>query len=1416
MITRSKSSFFFSRPLWLAIAVSVVALPAQADLDLATSPLFSSTAAEVNPNLMFIIDNSGSMAYDNMPDVIMDNNYCKGTKASGTNAPWNQTAQTGSRCCHAADSTSAVSSCYPGKNSNNRGMPLFHSSPFNTIYYDPEITYSAPLSYDGTEKTRFDGSSGSTVPLDGYGKITTDKLDLLNEFWDLEYCTSTSYTDCLRNDNYILPGKVAGKTYVYPRHTVASGTATFATGPVDAPTTESRRVGPYYYVIVASEYCTNDTLANCIEADAPSADYPVPAPIRWCTDQNRTDCRAIQGNGYNTIKYPTIITDLGSTAENDSSGVIEVRSGSVLRSTKTGTNAQCDDATEVVTVGAITVNGTNILPSGGFRYCNSSSTANTRRQGLATALAGFISENGFSASSPAGTGSSNIYRVKVVAPDGSYNGATVSFTVSGGSGTVLTLSSAFTGGLVARSMAYLPGRFMRIDIVSGRDYGNITDSNGTVVVDRSGRTDCEAAPVCTYAEELKNFQNWFAWYRTRMQVMKTSVSRAFVSINDNYRVGFYSINSPGTHYLKVNDFSGGASGHKSAWYTKLFNVNASGTTPLRPTLADVGRIFAGKLRDDPMQYSCQQNFALLTTDGYWNESKTTIGENPDIKKIDGTPMSNQDGSGTARPMYEGPSASASSLADVAKYYYDTDLRTPALDNCTGSKGLEVCQNNVFTSASDNNSKQHMTTFTLGLGVNGTLNYQPDYKTAPSGDFHDIRTGLKNWPVPSNNHPTGIDDLWHAAVNGRGTYFSAGDPQQLSDGLAGALQEIQAKTGAGAAAAASTLNPVEGDNYFYVASYVSVKWTGNLEKREIDLNTGAASTIAVACAENVFAVDNSLQCTGTMRSMVSATSDSRNIYMKGSSGSLVSFDYDNMTATQQAYFGTSVVSGLGQWSLLSTEQKANAVDANLVNYLRGQTAYEGSIFRERETVLGDLIESAPFYIAKPYFNYHDKGYAEFKTSLADRAGTVYVGGNDGMLHAFDAADLTERWAYVPSMVMQNMWRLADKNYATRHRYFVNASPVVYDICSANCDIEASAVWRSILISGLNGGGKGYFALDVTDPASPSLMWEFTHNDLGYSFGNPVVTKLENGTWVVIFASGYNNSGEGKLFVLNAATGAVIRIIGTGVGSAGAASGLAKIKAWADDLNHDNTAGYTYGGDLLGNVWRFDINHGASAENPLRLAQLYADDEGTKPQPITTAPELGEIGHVRMVYVATGKYLEFADVNVDNAITQSVYAIKDDDVTSTLDNPRTVLVEQILTESEDGTERSSTAPSAVNLSTDRGWYVDLPTAGELAHVDPQLVRGLLLVPSTVPAVSACEPGGYSWMNAFNYKTGIADNSIRIHSPIVGVNVVEIDGELVVSVVTADNPTPMPVPGFDFLSEDSGRFRARRAFWREYVPQ
>jgi type IV pilus assembly protein PilY1 len=1562
----------FVQSLLVVASLFVSAELLAATVSIATSPLVSSTTTTVLPNLMYILDDSGSMKSDYMPDYVNDSNKCKST---GTTGDFSATCQLGD--------------------------PPYNTKEFNTLYYNPAITYSPPVtsagvSYDSMNSAKTTG--WTIVPVDAYGTYSTANTRLVPNaaqtagYVDRVWCNTASASTadlinplvCKKNSQYI-----------YPTNTGTTSTS------FNQPYTMYGH--PYYYTVSNGEYCTNANLTNCITATAPDTTHTFPAKLRWCNSAARTNCQAkYLDSSYTYAKWSGLGTGTSATGsikiKADPAGAapgtmsiagIKVDGISIIPTTPspaltitdtTNNTARNTLASNIATAinaftavapnpeftatavgnlvtitnpatgvfsGTITVTTSAPLPTtttAGAKAVGSITFSRARNTtamgslsvGSVVIMSPSVSTTASDNTTDLATKVKNNINSFVSSPDytATSSGATVTITAvstgtasNGAISTSLGGSSVGGGSDIRYTTSALAGGTNTVnagtfDLANAIDITQFTGGAAAVsTFDRvdivpttltyakaDSRTDCGSATTCSYDQEMTNFANWYSYYRTRMQMMKTSTSLAFKTIDTRYRVGFVTINSMSANYLPVNLFDGT---QKASFYTKLFNAGGTSSTPLRTALSTVGRIFAGKnplsvANSDPIQYSCQQNFALLTTDGYWNGTGGA--------KLDGTSMTNYDGTGTDAPMYEGPTATSDTLADAAKYYYDSDLRQGVFGTdaiCTGGKRADgttgdVCTNNVFVTPTDNNVKQHLTTFTLGLGVDGELNYTSDYKVAETGDYFDIVAGTKNWPVPAADKQTAVDDLWHAAVNGQGTYFSAKDPTQLSKSLKDALQALGAKVGAGAAAATSTLNPVAGDNFAYVASYSTVKWTGNLESREIDIVTGEVSKDAVWCIENVkkgscaspssivsedvngatvaycstpsstlatctagsgifngttniCKVEIASSCVGELGQQV--TAGTRNILIKNStSNNLVPFNYTNLSAAQQSYFNSTWLStNLSQWSSLTSAQQAvisgTSGGATLVSFLRGEKSYEdrasnvtGSgptfvdnrLYRFREATLGDALESTPLFIGAPKLDYTDPGYGQasvlgtFKANHASRAGTVFMGTNDGMMHAFNSTTGQERWAYIPSMVIPNMWKLADKDYANKHTNYVNGDPVINDVCVANCTSATNADWRTILVGGLNGGGRGYYALDVTDPTVlPTLLWEFTTTDdadLGITFGNPIITKKADGKWVVLVTSGYNNlpgsnatnAGKGFLYVLDVnpkVTGEVniISKYSTGEGDATTPSGLAKISAYVNVPDKNNTALYIYGGDLLGNLWRFDINSAAATgTNPFKMAVLKGPTGSL--QPITVAPELSDVEGKRLVLVGTGKYLEVSDL-VDTSV-QSLYAITDD-VTSTLINPRlsSTMVKQTLDTS--GATRSIHEPAAVpNYSTGRGWYIDLPDSGERQNVAAQLVFGTLLVPTIVPSNTVCSPGGTGWLNFLDYRTGsfVATNvvSTKTNAPIVGINVVYVGGKPKVSIVTADNPTPEFPAVQPSFGSNASNFSNHRVIWRELTDE
>lgn len=1475
------------KPLALLLGVSAIVLSegAIAQTDLADAPL-ASTTSSVKPNLMFVLDDSGSMAWDYTPDYVNDSSpglcYDSGSSITETAA-----------ACRIGD-------------------PPYSSANFNTQYYNPNITYLVPVNADGSSKssmTSANTDAWTEVPVDGFG-ISGGSTNLITGYPDRQWCSGQSGSGiCVKNADYTYPDLV----YRYP-DTIY--------GP------------PYYYKVLPTEYCDSDELNRCVVSTSPTGAYTYPAILRWCNSNALTDCQARRLGSYTRPKYLGVLVDrparpgvsaVGTiTIDNSGSATevalarVEVNGVNVISTVvraATGTNTSAKriqaafdlctainshvsnpdyqarnsgtsgttcspSGSETVTVIAATAgassNGYVISPSsavvqtaaatavvsvtsaprssqiggvvsvGGVQITNGSwwtasgGTNATRRTSLRDALRDAI--NAF-VSSPEYTaadgGSSDTLIISAALSEGAAaNNRPVVVSTAIGAAVTISDCTAVVDAMCGGISYALPTT--TTNMTGGVDAypaGPRRENKGlwartSIVPDNdsypraASRFDCTTrVDSCTYAEEMTNFANWYAYYRTRMQMMKSAAGRAFLALDDSFRVGFNTINQTSmtstsdttiNEFLPIKDFT---PTHKSNWYDELYAVEPNGYTPLRIALYRVGQMYEGALSGvaDPVQLSCQQNFTLLTSDGYWNDEFSMP-----------SGQSDQDNQNSAarfctreQGCFDGNINATNTLSDVALYFYRRDLRSSM-------------ENNVPISAKDPNPAQHMTTLTLGLGLDGVMRYKDNYATATSGDFYKIRNGERscpwtssgavcNWPIPVEETATAVDDLWHAAVNGHGSYFSAKDPSTLARSLSTALLSVQQRNGASSASATSTPNVTQEDNDVFSATFRTVHWDGELKAQKIDVSTGGVLT------------DVEWQAMGLLDAKASASADTRSIYTFAGDGSAVpkrkAFLAGQLTPSELAHFANhcpaaaSAIS-LTQCAYLDSDQKLAANRAeNMINYLRGQRAMEAQeVYRNREHILGDIASAKPAYVREPRRTYEDTGYAEYKTAQASRSPMVYVGANDGMLHAFDAGNGQERWAYVPRQLFPKLYRLADETYPQSHQYYVDGSPEY-------ADAYFDGSWRTVLVGGLNKGGRGYYALDVTSPTDPQPLWEFcpdstlctrTDSDIGYSYGNPVITKLSDGAWVVIFASGYNNpDGVGRLYVLDLRTGAVLHKVETGVGTPTNPSGLAKITARVVDPQKNNSVLKVFSGDLQGNVWRFDFTSATTTVAPTVSKLITLTNGAATPvaQPITTRPDVGRCGIEDMVYVGTGKFL--GDSDKTTTALQSVYGIKDG--ASTISTGRNALVEQTLSSSAVVSGAYTITANAVDLASKSGWFVDLDrNSGERINLDPALVLGTLLFISnrpdgTIAGADQCTVGGLSYYYELDACTGsfvqTASNQVvgglLANSLAVGNIVIRLPSGAVKTIVTTS--------GGDKITRGvstSGGKVIRRVGWRELL--
>lgn len=893
----------------------------------------------------------------------------------------------------------------------------------------------------------------------------------------------------------------------------------------------------------------------------------------------------------------------------------------------------------------------------------------------------------------------------------------------------------------------------------------------------------------TVADNVKrqNFANWFSYYRTRMLAMKSSAGEAFRSVGDDFRVGFHTIDGVSNNneyggFLKVDTFTGT---HRDNWYNLFYKQYAIYSTPLRPAMTRIGEYFRtgakpGGGTEDPIQYSCQPNYHILSTDGYWNGGggggtaassnwNNTLPNSPELLTALGTEFGTTftAGSSWPRPYREKPGApTADTLADIAAYYWQTDLRP---NNTT-------YPNNVPTSAKDPASWQHVTQFTLALSPAGTVPY-------PSG-LTAIKAGTADWPVPSANSPSAVDDLWAAAVVGHGQYFNVSSPEELLNKLGGALSDIAGRQTSGTPSA-STSSDYETASapYIFRASYKPGEWSGKLEVRDVNPITGGAQGLALWDA----AARLDIQTLGA------------------------GWDTGRKIATMNTSSNTAVPF---RWSSLSTNQKdslsTNAtMSSDILEYLRGNRAKEDNApntsiplptstvgsFRQRATVLGAIINSKPHYEAAPngpLLDSYNDGYAAFKAAKANRTPTIYVGASDGMLHAFDATvggsdSGKEKWAYVPGMLFKNgvdglaswAWKYADPlPNKFSHRFRADQSPIVTDVDFGKSGVPTGlADWRTILVAGMNKGGKGFYALDVTNPdvsteadVTAKVLWEFTGetvNDskMGYSFGEPTIFKTRRFGWVVAVTSGYNNvAGTGHLWLLNPKTGAVLHRFNTPAHSSGSPSGLGQVNGFRL-ADRDNTVEQLYAGDLLGKVWRFDVSSPTAVGWTDPAAPIASVGEPITTRPVISIDPFNPKN--RWVVFGTGKLLSQADASVTNAATNSTFFAIKDGSKAAPNGIATPIVKSDLVP-------VALADTKLLPDTIKGWYISMSGYGQI-DLNPEIRRGRVFWSSNTPSATPCSKGFDGYVFARNLGSGgnafQGGTYIPVSDGVAGISVVKV---------------------------------------------
>ncbi len=722
---------------------------------------------------------------------------------------------------------------------------------------------------------------------------------------------------------------------------------------------------------------------------------------------------------------------------------------------------------------------------------------------------------------------------------------------------------------------------------------------------------------------------------------------------------------------------------------------------------------------------------MLVTDGYWNEGDPSIDNwNEGDPSVDNSIFYDSETSITlpdGRAYNTGDlqtkvfwnvegSKYQSSLANIAFNYWAHDLRkdldnnvpayvpdtstgvtdsqpydpdaTPPADNPLNNKEI------YFNPRNDPATWQHVVQFMVTLGIAGDRNFPDD---GPA-----LRDGSLAWPRPKNNSAPAVDDTWHAALNSRGSYFSANNPGELVTHLTEIINSISTR-GAASTLGSLSSSVISTGAKSYGAGYDSSDWSGTVVQKDIKadgtLDPNAVPNWDAACLLTGGA------CKSTGGSVTGRDPDDRVILTStdGSTNSGVAFEWSSIGSSNQ--------------------DALNAGDGNgklRLKYLRGDRTQESDtpLMRHRGSVLGAVINSQVQYVSYPASGYRDdfpsgspeataaasdNTYEQFAYDHRDRQATLYVGANDGMLHAFNADTGKETFAYVPRSIYWEKLPTDSSDPTTGTPFLarltkpdfvftptVDSTPVTRDVF-----FSGDKKWHTILVGSLGLGGRGVYALDVTDPtavdetsavAKKTVLWEFNSHtasnangnpaDLGFVYGTPNIGRLANGKWVVLIPGGYfpdcdklgtlvpctrnipaASNTFSSLFVVDAETGTLLKELKTSSAMTGAS-----VKSYGlgapvlGDYQSDQIDDVAFAGDLMGNMWRFDLSSTSASDWKIDLVyKADPDDE----QPITVMPRLFPDANTGrfMVVFGTGKYLGLSDRNLNSEPTQALYGVRE---------------------------------------------------------------------------------------------------------------------------------------------------------------
>jgi type IV pilus assembly protein PilY1 len=1007
-------------------------------------------------------------------------------------------------------------------------------------------------------------------------------------------------------------------------------------------------------------------------------------------------------------------------------------------------------------------------------------------------------------------------------------------------------------GTDAERLSWIQGCLQRVEVGSAEDL-SIDDAALTerqALLGADGATDPAVLA-------RRNFFNWYAYHRNRWFTLKTVVSRTVAELNPQVRVTYQSLGDEDQDLQSLFDaFGPFGLDRQSELYDWLFGlaVRGDGETPLLRAAVrvfDFGADDRSYLEDpqftggetNPIR-ACRNNFHLIYTDGGWSDGTRPANW-----------LANNDGIAQTLPVGEGSFAdslgltgytqststtpywdnNSGGLADVVFHSWITDLRPeddlvrtlirdPVIPSGADPSYL------FWNSANEPADWQHITTFTVGLGLQGDVSY-------PSGGYGGDGLNIFDhgfpgawFAFPPGEAPTAnerVDDLWHAGINGRGGYSTAQDPKALLGSFQRVLNTVSesVKGDAASAAPVSNTGSASTSRYLFQASLNTTDWTGDVRAFRVSGGLDAepcpeankpAGELCEGPGTYYWSAADRLDGNPdlwTTRRVVSATAS----YASDGTKSYDAIDFRSTAWGSLSEADQRALLGRPDDTLPESDspevQEAQAV----MDYIAGKADSDPFEFRERKSLIGDIIYGAPVGVGPPSRIFNDPAYRTFADANARRTGIVYAGSNNGLLHAFDLETGSELFAYVPRPLFGKLATLTEPGYGSdpQHTNYVDGP-----IAEGDAQL-GGAGWSSIVVGALGAGAQGVYAIRSPSISSGSdlnaedvHLWDFTDRDdpdLGYVFGKPAIVRVlmpDGIKWVAVFGNGYNSSendgrrapgcddpnqdggstacGRAVLYVLDIATGRLIAKLDTETGrsqdprqpsdvSAREPNGLSQPTVVGRVLTGsdgnplgggDLIATVAYAGDLFGNLWRFDLTGLAEGSTAGRTTRIFqARGPGGEVQPITAAPALAPhpTGVGTLVLFGTGRYLGQPDVT--DLSVQTFYGLWDQGGTGLVSADDLLEQELLRTDLQAVGDGSSIAPTlgrtstrnSIDWSANSGWRLDLigpgGAQGERVVSAAQLRGDRVIFVSLIPEPDPCKAGGFSWVNAVAFASGSA---------------------------------------------------------------